>query len=97
MFGGRGKADQAKVPAPDKRSAIKKAGHSPAARCNGLDPSIAAKERRHIHDEAFRRSGGVVGRGHIRIEKKQRRYEQQKGAKITPMAMKDPLHAETSR
>ena len=92
----RGKADQTKVPAPDKGGAIKKAGHSPAVRCDGLDPSIAAKERNHIHDEAFRRGGGN-GIYHIGTGKKQRRYEQQKDAKIILMAMKEPLHTETSR
>lgn len=96
IFGRRSKADQAKVPAPDKRGAIKKAGHGPAARGNGLDPSIAAKEWCHVHDEAFRRGGGD-GIYRIWIGKKQRRYEQQKDAKIMLMTMKEPLHTETSR
>ena len=96
IFGRRSKADQAKVPAPDKRGAIKKTGHGPAARGNGLDPSIAAKEWCHVHDEAFRRVGGD-GIYRIWIGKKQRRYEQQKDARIMLMTMKEPLHTETSR
>ena len=97
IFGRRSKADQAKVPAPDKRGAIKKAGHGPAARGNGFDPSIAAKEWCHVHDEAL---GWYEGLGIRRAEDDEReegRRKQRQDVRTCLNAMTAYFHPDTSR